>query len=80
MRGEEQKCGFLSLFGIVHYLGLSSGMNMMFTTAAGFISGRNDVESCLQTGEIIEDYPDDFLNPGVLFWDMRWAIIMCMYC
>ncbi len=53
---------------------------MMFTTAAGFISGRNDVESCLQTGEIIEDYPDDFLNPGVLFWDMRGAIIMCMYC
>ncbi len=24
----------------------------------------NDVESCLQTGEIIEDYPDDFPHPS----------------
>ena len=23
-----------------------------------------DVESCLQTGEIIEDYPDDFPHPS----------------
>ena len=28
----------------------------------------NDVESCLQTGEIIEDYPDDFPHPGCLIF------------
>jgi len=28
----------------------------------------NDVESCLQTGEIIEDYPDDFPHPSCLIF------------
>lgn len=28
----------------------------------------NDVESCLQTGEIIEDYPNDFAHPSCLIW------------
>lgn len=28
----------------------------------------NDVESCLQTGEIIEDYPDDFPHPNCLIF------------
>ncbi len=28
----------------------------------------SDVESCLQTGEIIEDYPDDFPHPGCLIF------------
>ena len=28
----------------------------------------NDVESCLQTGEIIEDYPDDFPYPSCLIF------------
>ena len=28
----------------------------------------DDVESCLQTGEIIEDYPDDFPHPGCLIF------------
>ena len=30
--------------------------------------GINDVESCLQTGEIIEDYPDDFPHPSCLIF------------
>lgn len=25
-----------------------------------------DVKSCLQTGEVIEDYPDDYPHPSVL--------------
>lgn len=28
----------------------------------------NDVESCLQTGEIIEEYPDDFPHPSCLIF------------
>ncbi len=28
----------------------------------------NDVESCLQTGEVIEDYPDDFPHPSCLIY------------
>lgn len=28
----------------------------------------NDVASCLKTGEIIEDYPDDFPYPSCLIW------------
>lgn len=28
----------------------------------------NDVESCLHTGEIIEDYPDDFPHPSCLIF------------
>ncbi len=28
----------------------------------------NDVESCLQTGEIIEDYPNDFPHPSCLIF------------
>lgn len=28
----------------------------------------SDVESCLQTGEIIEDYPDDFPHPSCLIF------------
>ncbi len=28
----------------------------------------NDVESCLQTGEIIEDYPDDLPHPSCLIF------------
>ena len=28
----------------------------------------NDVESCLQTGEIIEFYPDDFPHPSCLIF------------
>lgn len=28
----------------------------------------NDVESCLQTGAIIEDYPDDFPHPSCLIF------------
>lgn len=28
----------------------------------------NDVESCLQTGEIIENYPDDFPHPSCLIF------------
>ena len=28
----------------------------------------NDVETCLQTGEIIEDYPDDFPHPSCLIF------------
>ena len=28
----------------------------------------SDVESCLQTGEIIEDYPDDFPLPSCLIY------------
>ena len=30
--------------------------------------GISDVESCLQTGEIIEDYPDDFPHPSCLIF------------
>ena len=28
----------------------------------------DDVESCLQTGKIIEDYPDDFPHPSCLIF------------
>jgi len=28
----------------------------------------DDVESCLETGEIIEDYPDDFPHPSCLIF------------
>ncbi len=28
----------------------------------------NDVESCLETGEIIEEYPDDFPHPSCLIF------------
>ena len=28
----------------------------------------DDVESCLQTGKIIEDYPDDFPHPSCLVY------------
>lgn len=28
----------------------------------------DDVESCLQTGKIIEDYPDDFSHPSCLIF------------
>ena len=28
----------------------------------------NDVESCLQTGKIIENYPDDFPHPSYLIF------------
>lgn len=28
----------------------------------------NDVESCIMTGEIIEDYPDDFPHPSCLIF------------
>ena len=28
----------------------------------------DDVESCLQTGEIIEEYPDDFPHPSCLIF------------
>lgn len=28
----------------------------------------SDVESCLKTGEIIEDYPDDFPHPACLIF------------
>ena len=41
--------------------------------------GINDVESCLQTGEIIENYPDDFPHPPVvLFSDIRKKIKYCI--
>lgn len=29
---------------------------------------RNDVKNGINTGEIIEDYPDDFPNPSCLIW------------
>jgi hypothetical protein len=29
---------------------------------------RNDVKNCIMTGEIIEDYPDDFPHPSCLIF------------
>ena len=37
-----------------------------------------DVESCLQTGEIIEDYPDDFPHPSCLILDIQRKITYCI--
>lgn len=37
-----------------------------------------DVKSCLQIGEIIEDYPDDFPPPVALFMDIQREITYCM--
>ena len=41
----------------------------LFRTNAGKGYKRiNDVESCLQTGEIIENYPDDLPHPSCLIF------------
>ena len=34
---------------------------------------RDDVKNCIQNGEIIEDYPDDFPNPSCLIFGMTLA-------
>lgn len=34
---------------------------------------RDDVKNCIQNGEIIEDYPDDFPNPSCLVFGMTLA-------
>jgi len=38
----------------------------------------NDVESCLQTGEIIEYYPDDFPHPSCLIFGYTKEIEYCI--